>query len=143
MHFLHLFPFSVYGIQVVRINLLETMLLIDLERKCAALTLVACMSCCQWRSRIAGFCNSPTALNDVTMFLTVESSPENASQARISLSSPRISFTNLLHSISMFSTLMSLHSVSFHSSMLLSTTSIISHSCFSKNTSLRQARSCL
>ena len=54
-------------------------------------TWVACMSCSQWRSLIAEFCNSPTALSEVTMFLTRESSPVNASQALISLSNPRIS----------------------------------------------------
>ena len=55
------------------------------------LTLVACMSCCQWRSRMAGFWSSPTACRDVTMFFTMESRPVKASQALVSLSKERMS----------------------------------------------------
>ena len=55
------------------------------------LTCVACMSCSQCLSLMAGFCSSPTALSEVTMFLTRESSPVNASHARISLSKERMS----------------------------------------------------
>ena len=55
------------------------------------ITCVACMSCSQCLSLMAWFCSSPTALREVTMFFTVESSPVNASQARISLSSVRMS----------------------------------------------------
>ena len=39
-------------------------------------TCVACMSCNQCLSLMAGFCSSPTALKDVTIFFTVESKPE-------------------------------------------------------------------
>ena len=39
------------------------------------------MSCCQWRSRITGFCSSATACSDVSMFLTVLSTPVYYSQA--------------------------------------------------------------
>ena len=60
-------------------------------RSSRTLTCVACISCSQCRSRMAGFCSSPTALSEVTMFFTVESSPVKASHARISLSSSRIS----------------------------------------------------
>ena len=81
------------------------------------LTLVAETKCCQCRSRIAGFCNSPTALKDVNMFFTVTSKPRKASQLLMSLSRPRMSLENFLHSISMFSTSMFFHCVVFHSSM--------------------------
>ncbi len=48
------------------------------------LTPVACMSCAQWRSLMAGFWSSPTARSEVNMFLTVPSTPVYVSQALIS-----------------------------------------------------------
>lgn len=51
------------------------------------LTFVELISCFQWRSRIAGFCSSPTARRDVTMFFTVASRHVYASHDLISLSS--------------------------------------------------------
>lgn len=44
------------------------------------------MSCVQCLSRMAGFCSSATARNDVNMFLTTPSTPVYVSHARISLS---------------------------------------------------------
>jgi hypothetical protein len=38
------------------------------------LTLVAAMSCCQWRSRMAGFCSSVTARREVRRFFIIASS---------------------------------------------------------------------
>lgn len=62
------------------------------ESEIILLTCVACMSCSQCRSLMAGFCSSPTALSEVTMFLTRESSPVKASHARTSLSRERMSW---------------------------------------------------
>ena len=84
-------------------------------------TWVACISCCQWRSRMAGFCSSLTARRDVIMFFTVLSSPTKASQVRISLSRDLTSLANFLQSISICSTLMFFHLVVFQSSMLVLT----------------------
>ena len=42
------------------------------------LTPVVFITCCQWRSRMAGLCSRPTALNDVIMFLTLLSMPLKA-----------------------------------------------------------------
>lgn len=79
-------------------------------------TFVDFISWFQCLSLIAGFCSSPTALNDVKVFLTVASNPVYVSQTRISLSNILISFANFLHSISMFSTSIFLHGVVFQSS---------------------------
>ncbi len=113
------------------------------DDKGVTITWVACMSCSQCLSLIAWFCSSPTALSDVTMFLTVESSPLKVSQALISLSSIRMSFTNFLHSISMFSTLMSFQRVVFQSINVLCTRWIMSQSILSSLISRRHVCSCL
>ncbi len=42
-----------------------------------SLTCVACISCSQCLSLMASFCKAETALSEVTIFLTVESIPEN------------------------------------------------------------------
>ena len=84
-------------------------------------TLVAWTSCSQCLSLIAGFCSSPTALRDVSIFFTVSSSPVNAFHCLISLSKPLISLANFLHSMSIFSTSMFIHRVVFHSSILVLT----------------------
>ena len=109
----------------------------------SCITCVACMSCSQCLSLMAWFCSSPTARRDVTMFLTLDSSPLKASHALISLSNPRISFTNFLHSSSIFSTLISDHRVVFQSVKLLNTRVMRSQRFFSIFTSTRHAFSCL
>lgn len=83
--------------------------------------MVACISSCQCRSLMAGFCSSFTARRDVIMFFMLLSSPVNASQLLISLSRLRMSLANFLQSISICSTLISFHLVVFQSSMLVLT----------------------
>ena len=106
-------------------------------------TPVACTSSCQCRSRIAGFCNSVTARSDVIRFLTVFSVPWYVSQARISLSRVLRSFPNFLQSMSIWSTLISLHGVVFQSLIVVCMMLVWSHSVLIMISSFRQTFSCL
>lgn len=69
------------------------------------------MSCCQWRSRMAGERRSATSGTDTRKFFTMASTPRNTSSSRTFLGSALTSLTKFLAPSSMRSVLMALHSV--------------------------------
>lgn len=93
------------------------------------LTWVSCINSSQWRSVIAGFCNSVMVRNDATNSLRTPTIKRYGDHSRMLLSSVRKSRVNCLHSFSMSSVSMSSQGDARQSLMQDSMTWTKSHSC--------------
>lgn len=93
-------------------------------------TFVTCINSIQWRSVIAGFCNSVIVRNDATNSLSTPTMYKYGVQSRMLLSRVRKSRVNCLHSFSMSSVSMCSHGDERQSSIHDSMTWTKSHSCF-------------